>query len=558
MTFSRDRTRRRLVPRWKTSSAAATSPEFVSLRLVPAVEFSSTDQRGAAVRVFAQERSLGSASEALSEALLEGNSDAASEAVDYVLVNRDTAPRALLQLAESFRFKTPDGPPLVSDTVPQTRQLLRIEPNNPVLWSDMARHYATLGNKRDALRCMKAALQLAPNHRWMLRTAARFFVHQGDAAQAHRMLVAHPSTRHDPWLVAAELSCAQVAERAPKYWQVANDMIRFDRFAPRHLSELATAVGMMELEGGQRKKARKLVAKGLVAPTENTLAQVLWAKERRHLWDGESSVDALVDSAPDAYEAEFKLRLQRGDLQGALVSAQQWKLDEPFAARPKQEIGYVASLLDNYDLTIRMADEVLRVDGRLDETLELNRIFAQLSSGSFAPQKDGDAILQVAMRLQKIALSAGVTSYHATANLALWHYRFGDPEVGKDLYRRAIETARKSHGPEAAAQAAVFAAREALLASDPGAQAQLSLAHELASHAQSETCNFYLRKLDALARAPHRAKEVLSPSFDVRLISLDATTGSVGKQRGLTQALKPGTPLTNEAEHEEASLTRRH
>lgn len=511
MSLLPDRTQRRIVPRWRASGAAAAAPEFTSVKAAPRATSSSADQAGAAFRAFQDDRSVGSAAEALAESLLEGNREAAKTAAIFIAQNPFDAPASLLNLARSTTGELSSITAIASE-VATTRALLKLSPRNPVLWSDMARHYASQGEKQRARRCMSAALQLAPDHRWMLRTAARFFIHQEDPAAAHRLLSMHPRTKNDPWLIAAELACAHVAGRTPKFWKVANEIIKFDRYSPLHISELATAVGMMELESGNRKQARKLVQKGLIAPTENTLAQVLWAKDRKHLGDGMAKLNMLIKSTEDAYEAEFKLCLQRGDLPAALSACNNWVSDEPFAARPLHEITYLASLLDDHDLTFRTSDRVLRLDGQMSVGLELNRMFAKLSSNKLRPDKDADEIHCLEVRLRQLIAQPGAVAVHATANMALWNYRFGSAEAGRALYRSAVELARKSQGLESAAHAAMFAAREALLSGEPEAPQDLATAADLAERAGSELCLFYVRKLDALAKAPGMRQQILSPS----------------------------------------------
>ena len=268
---------------------------------------------------------------------------------------------------------------------------------------------------------------------------------------------------------------------------------------------------MMELEGGKRKQARKLVQRALVAPTENTLAQVLWAKESKHLGDGLEGLDKLVGARRDAYEAGSKIRLRRGDIQDALKACQSWMRDEPFAARPKVETTFVASLLDDHDLIVRTAQDALRIDGKLSNVLELNLLFAQLSSGQINLQ-DPEVSLRTLARLKALRDLGGPLTVHATANLALLAYRSGNTEVGKDLYRWAIDTARKNDSLESAALAATFAAREAILARAADADTQLEEAVHLAERSGSEASSFYNRKLRALAVAPERALLILSPS----------------------------------------------
>lgn len=287
--------------------------------------------------------------------------------------------------------------------------------------------------------------------------------------------------------------------------------MRFDRFSSMHISELATAIAMMELESGNRKQARKLVHRGLIAPTENTLAQVLWAKETKHLGDGIAQLDSLVRERGDAFEADYKLRLKRGDIPAALTACRRWIEDEPFAARPKQEITYVAAFLDDHELTCAMAGQVLRIDGRMSVGLELNEIFAKLSGGRYSLGEHAE-LQRVEARLQALTKVTGQVAVHATANLALWNYRHANAEVGKALYRTAIELARKVEGFESAAHAAIFAAREALRAGDPTADMELASAIELATRAGNEACLFYARKLEAAARAPALLDQILSPS----------------------------------------------
>lgn len=370
---------------------------------------------------------------------------------------------------------------------------------------------------------MTIARQLAPDHRWMLRTAARFLVHQDDPVGAHKLLANHPRTRRDPWLIAAELACAQAAGRPPRFWRQATDILKWDSVSPLHVSELATAVAMMELEAGEHKRARKYVQKGLVAPTENTLAQVSWAKESKHLADG-YGLDKLIKSTVDAYEAECRLNTSQGDLLAALKAAQTWEADEPFAARPCSEIAYIASLLDDYDLTVTMAARVARLDGHADPNLEMNSVFAILSSGKLTLDKDAVQITSIYSRLVRTVEHGGDTSYHAMANLGLWLYRYGDATLGRQLYEKAIANTQKIHLTEMAALAATFAAREAILAKDPSAGSILNQAKQLAIKSKNKASDFYLRKLDALFKSPENASEILSPASAPRFLLAETYT----------------------------------
>lgn len=513
MTLFSAKSERRILPRWRDSGRIDTSADLQSLKPQRSITYDTSAALPALTQQFNLTPNLGTAAEVISAALLTRNREVAADAAEFVLSRGDEAPKTLRLMASGLvTGEQPFRPHLENDRVKvaQTRQLLRLYPNNPVLWSDLARHHAVHGDRGRAKRCMQVALSLAPDHRWMLRTAARFMVHHGDPIAAQQLLIRHPKTRSDPWLLAAELACAQVAGRAPKYWRQAKDVVRASSLPPRHLSEIATAVAMMELESGARKQARRLVHKGLVDPTENTLAQVFWATENRHLNDG-FGLDSLVRKLDDAYEADYRLSITDGDIDGALKSARVWHDDEPFAARPCVEIAYVATLLDDYQTTLDMEERVRTIDGQAPVTLELNAVYAELSSGGLSWEKDATRLERVRTRLLSLMEQEGSDPYHAIADWGLWNYRYGDQRVGYEAYQSAISTALRLRQNEAAAAAAIFAAREAILAGDPAAPNVLQKARDLMAKSTHRACEFYLRKVEALVNAPENARLILTP-----------------------------------------------
>ncbi len=511
MSAFQGKTDRRMLPRWRASEKAAESPEFSSFKKIRQLKPLASEGLTRVLEDFSKQKNLGIAADVLANAVLGGDLDKAEEAATFILQQGENAPTSLRRLALQIQRPQSILPALESNgQTAKTRRLLKLHPDNPMLWSDMARHFASLGEKKRAFCCMQSALQLAPNHRWVVRTMARFMVHYGDPASAHHLIANHPRTKNDPWLIAAELACAQVASKAPKYWRQANEILKHNGFSPFHISELATATAMMELESGERKKAKRLVQKGLISPTENTLAQVFWAKENKHLSDGFKLAE-LVKSRSDAYEAEYQLSLFSGDFLDAIEFARIWGRDEPFAARPRAEIAFIASILDDYDLAIKMADEVKKMDGQTDSNLEMNRIYSILSSGKLNLEANSREIEKLRNALERYSKTGGTDAYHAEANLGLWHYRFGSVDSGKQLYAHAIELAEKLRLRDSAAMAATFAAREAILSEDPEALFILEKAKILSKKADLKASNFYLKKLDRLYANPAAAKEILTP-----------------------------------------------
>lgn len=503
---------RRILPRWRASDNASLPVELLALRPIKPITSLIGAQLTSDTSDFNKFPSIGTAAELVSSAVLTGDQEILDQAAGFILENEKTAPDALVTFIKSLIEADKSVKERVNRARPvaKTRALLRTHSDNPLLWSDIARHYASLGDKKRAFRCIQTALHLAPNHRWVLRTASRFLVHQEDPLAAHKLLATHPRTAYDPWLIAAEIACAQVAKKSSKFWRQAKNMLKLNNLPPIHLSELAVAVGMMELESGERKRARKYVHTGLIVPTENTLAQVFWAKENRHLSDG-YQLDQLVKSANDAYEADFRLNMAQGNLLAALKSAETWSEDEPFAARPKFEVAYVASLLDDHAVTVEMGNQVAHLDRDHHPGLEMNCVFALLSSGKYSIEKNAGEIESLKSKILRSIERDGETAYHAIANLALWNYRYGDQLEGKNLYQKAVIAAEKAQALEAAALAATFAAREAILAKDDSAASILQEARVLARRSKNKASEFYIRKLEAILRSPNEAPRILCP-----------------------------------------------
>ena len=180
-------------------------------------------------------------------------------------------------------------------------------PRDPLAYLDLARRYAALGQMERAEAALRGALALAPDSRFVLRSASRFFVHARDPARAQDLLRRSPRTRTDPWLVAAEISAATVANQTSRLIKLGRDFVTRRSLPPLHLSELAGALGTLEMGDGNNKAARKLFTQAMTAPTDNSLAQAQWALPKLGLTD-------LPDahSIPRAFEAEALGRSSHG------------------------------------------------------------------------------------------------------------------------------------------------------------------------------------------------------------------------------------------------------
>jgi len=259
----------------------------------------------------------------------------------------------------------------------KAKHKVRVNPRNVLAWLDLSRAYTILGQQQRALAAIDCALALAPNHRHVLRAAARLFVHVGDSERAHALLAKHPKTRKDPWLLAAELAIANVAQRPPRHVRQGRALIDSDDLPPAHLTELHSAIGTLEYYHGAHRRARQSLRASLEAPTENVVAQARWMRKQLPGLPIAEEAFAL----PLGFEARTWRAMEEGRWDDARVECRQWLNDEPFSSRPASLGSYIGvSLTTDYSFAEACARAGLQADPN-DATLQNNLTVALAYQG---------------------------------------------------------------------------------------------------------------------------------------------------------------------------------
>ena len=358
---------RKIIPRWRDSAVAATTGELKPLSKPIIVECSSSEELTDRIGDWKENQSLAFASDLISAGVVlgvEGNEEV-SLAADYIRSLGFGAPTSALSLARFVSEGTHDDiqPPidLRDEDVLQTGSRSQIQelkhrvrnyPRNALAWVDMARHYTTLGAYDQAIHSIDVGLMLAPDSRFVLRSASRLYVHLGQSDRAYDILHRSPATRNDPWLRAAEIAVAELANKAPPRWGQAKKLLRNTDVDTAHISELATAIATVELTAGSGKSARRHFDLGLENPTENAVAQAHWATE--HIKGISLNEDHLL--LPRTFEARATGYFAQLDFEKCVEECAKWSDDEPFSSRPL-EIAIFASIvgLENFSAAIRFA-----------------------------------------------------------------------------------------------------------------------------------------------------------------------------------------------------------
>lgn len=326
------------------------------------------------------------------------------------------------------------------------RARLHVHPKQPLIWAELARSQLILGSDEGAIRSMKCAIQLAPENVYLRRCASRMYLHVDEIDAALSVIRRHPSGRQDPRLVAAEIAISSVAGKPSKYAHLAKALVDEDRFRAQHRSEVAAAIGTVELENGKHKKARDFFEKSLRKPTENALAQVQWASER----DSKIVIPENAWSTPCSHEADAMASRVRHDWDGVVESCELWLESEPFASKPAELGSFSAFRIDQAERAYRIATSGLATN-HSNILLLNNRAVSSVYLGKI---EDGIKDVEKAIRF------GGSDDTHLVATLGLIAYRLRMPSLGERYYGTAVAKFVKDKNAESTLLACLYWIRE--------------------------------------------------------------------------------------------------
>ncbi|EKT4505775.1 hypothetical protein QEM14_003459 [Pseudomonas putida] len=359
---------RDVLPIWKTAADASVAAEMHSLKPPVAYDYIGVTSEELLAE-FTAEQTIGVAAEVLNLALLDGNEKAMKVSSEYIL-KYDAAPPDLIKICSAILRGGEDAaPPEVESSVKRLRDKLKKSPNNPLVWTDLARAYAVLNEPEKAEKAMLGALHTSNDHRWICRSAARLYVHFNDYGKALRVLQKNPNLRYDPWLLSTELAVSRMAERPLRNWTQAKKVVD-SNISQLHLSELASSIGTSEIIGGADKKAKAYFKQALILPNGNSLAQVKWA-DRSFGLGFSKQIHSSLAKTPSAYETRHWECYEERDMLSAIKNAQRWWEEEPYSSKPPQAISFIASLVNDLGLIHRTTEKALERNPN-DTTLRLN------------------------------------------------------------------------------------------------------------------------------------------------------------------------------------------
>lgn len=224
---------------------------------------------------------------------------------------------------------------------------------------------------------------------------------------------------------------------------------------------------------GNDRRANKLFSASLEAPTDNSLAQVVWASKRTGLGE----VNPKLLTLPHTSEAKTFDAHNHRCWSDVVAHARNWVADEPFSARPRQLASAVAaSLLDNPALSEQIAHDGLATNPG-NPGLINNVAFALVEQG-----KCNEALDFIAQADRQNITPVELICLTATSGLAL--FRSGDPTEGASCTKPLSRPAAREKDETLKTLARLYYARERVFQGEPDGLKEFRKAHEDAKKLQ--------------------------------------------------------------------------
>lgn len=446
---------RTVIPRWKPPQQAVETYSFDQAQLLRRSTLGNPWIKHLEA-TFDRHPSPNTANELYETALLYGHVERLSPTVkEFSKKLRDAV---TLPYAMQYGATPEQAPFSLGDTVDvheaaarqeihRLRRLLSENTDRPFCWSELARHFLIVGEQDKAIRSIQAALKLAKHNRYLCRAATRLFVHVKDPDRALSLLRSEPAMTIDPWLLAAEIATSSVVSKQSRFLDVAKRLMTSNHFKENQITELASAVGTVELDHGATKRAKEWFNRSLIAPTDNSLAQAQWAVEQ----DTKIMIPTAAWQTPASFEAKTLASRQARDWTNALQACAAWLTDEPFSLRPALMGSYLGFRPESYAMAEQFASAGLRCDSTNISLLN-NRAVARAYQG-----KIEDAYTDVRAALEYIP---GRENPHLMATLGLIAFRSGMPELGREYYKLCIAWFSHSKERDSVAAAMLHLLRE--------------------------------------------------------------------------------------------------
>jgi Tfp pilus assembly protein PilF len=469
MAASNENADRRVVPRWRTFQQALATNELSAASIATASTIDVFPFLHEKEDSWLRNKTIPFALDLVSAATVLGPSKHANAAAEMLLEAKTKINPTARSLAQGLLGITevPVAREITSADVVTEISLLKrkriAQKRNAFVWTDLARLYAAVGQNESASRALRVALTLAPSDRFVLRCTTRFLLHDREPEKAFALLQKSQRTPEDPWLMAAEIAVSSVLNKPSKFAKLGSQLLKHGDLPPFHTSELASALASLEMFSGNDRRANRLFRSALVDPTDNALAQTIWASKRTGL----GNVDISHLEKPNLNEPRALDYFNRFNWKETVHFAEAWARDESFSARPRLLASAIATtFLHENKRAERVAREGLATNPGHPGLIN-NIAFALIDQG-----KPAEALQTIDTVDRNLVTVNEAICLMATVGLA--YFRLGETDRGRESYENAISAAFQNQNQYLRMLARLYLAREEVRTGTAGAREQFA------------------------------------------------------------------------------------
>lgn len=440
---------RQLIPRWHTSRKAM-SLQFPTLQPIKVNSGISQNDKflRKAREKWAEDRNIGNATELFTGLMIRDifEDPDGNDSLRFLLQHEKQLPRGTLDLItpklrhidKNIKYYS-HSPQEVRKIISRLKKIVHQFPNDYMTWSDLGFYYTVLGTTEKAKKCLSIAWGICNGNPYITRSYARFLLHTEQPDQAMWVLRKTGGIGKDPLITSASIAIGNAFNIRGADLTKANKLLSSYNGIRAFSSELAAALGTIEVLNGRTKKARELFTHAMQEPSENSLSQYKWL---RHKYDFDMN-GQLVDDAVtvEGNVNELYVKGQFSECRDKLLELFSF---QPISDAPISDAGYMSLVgLNDPDFVIKLSE------GRVPYTHmsfgELNNlVVAKLLKENLT---DIDMYLHLLSKkvISKQHESFGV--YQATAGMAL--FKLNNYEKAKEQYQAAIKLFSSKNNPRA-------------------------------------------------------------------------------------------------------------
>jgi len=395
------------------------------------------------------------------------------EAVTLIIAdkNKNTFVNSILGKVDDFQCSCADSKNEIvyRANIHKIRLRLNQTPEDAILWIDLAYYYLLSGNIKKAEKCINISLNINSENYHIIRSAARFYVFLEEPEKALYLLRKAASLKTNPLVLASEISISEAFDLRSKNIKNASAMIESAKFSDTILSELLGTLATLEFNTGASKKGKKLLEKSLIAPNENTIAQIQFLSKK---FDG--SFDPTKFHVPCRYEADAWNLYQQQNYYLALDQAEKWFYFQPFSSRSAILYSYLQiSIFEDEKKALSLIDSALCLSPD-DFALLNNKAVALARSG------DTDGAKHISLLFESRTDIEEEDKSIIKATCGLIAFREGEPERGRLLYKEAINEFKSTNQVIRECRAYYYLAQEEKRINCSDNERYFSLAREIA------------------------------------------------------------------------------